>query len=107
MIKEEPSISKLYPFPPLKTQRKLDLLFENHWPLKKHYQFCNPNVLLGVEIEVENIYLPRNYAFNNSLGKDNPFYEPDKPFHSTEAAFVAALEDWDSQEWYRQIQAGQ
>lgn len=55
MIKEEPSISKLYPFPPLKTQKKLDLLFENHWPLKKHYQFCNPNVLLGVEIEVENI----------------------------------------------------
>ncbi len=55
MIKEEPSISKLYPFPPLKTQKKLDLLFENHWPLKKPYQFRNPKALLVVEIEVGNI----------------------------------------------------
>lgn len=97
---------------------KLNLLkthAENFRKLLEQYEEVNTDAMLLLkwltplfhEIEVENIYLPRNYAFNNSLGKDNPFYEPDKPFHSTEAAFVAALEDWDSQKWYRQIQAGQ
>lgn len=58
------------------------------------------------EIEAGKIYPPRYYEFNNSLGKDNPFYEPDKPFHSAETAFVSALEDWESQEWYKQLMAG-
>lgn len=56
------------------------------------------------EIERGNVCPPMDYEFGDSLGKDNPFYEPDKPFHSCEAAFVAALEDWESQDWYKNLQ---
>ena len=55
------------------------------------------------EIEAGNIHPPKYYEFRNALGKDDPFYEPDKPFHGVEAEFVAALEDWESQEWYRAL----
>lgn len=59
------------------------------------------------EIEIGKIYPPRPYKFHNSLGKDSSFYEPDKPFHSAEAAFVAALEDWESQEWYARLKGNE
>lgn len=55
------------------------------------------------EIEAGNIQPPQCYDFRNALGKDNSFYEPDKPFHSAEADFVAALEDWESQDWYKKL----
>jgi hypothetical protein len=55
------------------------------------------------DIEAGKIHPPKNYEFGNALGKDNPFYEPDKPFHAAEAEFVAALEDWESQDWYKQV----
>ena len=53
------------------------------------------------EIEDGKITPPKYYEFGNALGKDNPFYEPDKPFHNAESNFIAALEDWESQNWYR------
>lgn len=55
------------------------------------------------EIEAGKIMLPTHYEFTNSLGKDNPFYELDKPFHHVESDFVAALEDWESQDWYKAL----
>lgn len=55
------------------------------------------------EIESGSIQPPKYYDFRNALGKDGPFYEPDKPFFGVEAEFVAALEDWESQDWYKQL----
>ena len=43
------------------------------------------------------------YECGNALGKEASFYESDKPFHAAEAAFVSALEDWESQPWYQQM----
>lgn len=55
------------------------------------------------DIEAGKICPPQIYEFGNALGKDNSFYETDKPFHKVEADFVSALEDWESQEWYQQL----
>lgn len=53
------------------------------------------------DIELGKVVPPTPYGFLNALGKDNPFYEPDKPFSAAEADFVSALEDWESQPWYQ------
>ena len=97
---------------------KVSLLKEraaNFRKLLEQYEAKNTDAMLLLkwltplfqEIDVGNIHPPRRYEFNSSLGKDNPFYEPDKPFHSAEAAFVAALEDWESQEWYTRLQGNE
>ena len=53
------------------------------------------------DIELGKVVPPTPYTFLNALGKDNPFYEPDKPFSKAEADFISALEDWESQSWYQ------
>lgn len=55
------------------------------------------------EIEAGKVAPPKYYEFGNALGKEASFYESDKPFHAAEAAFVSALEDWESQPWYQQM----
>jgi hypothetical protein len=55
------------------------------------------------EIDAGKINPPKHYEFGNALGRDNSFYEPDKPFHHAEAEFVAVLEDWESQDWYKDL----
>jgi hypothetical protein len=55
------------------------------------------------DIDAGKIIPPVCYGFSNALGKDSSFYEPDKPFHHVESEFVAAHEDWESQDWYKTL----
>lgn len=57
------------------------------------------------EIEAGKIIPPKYYEFGNALGKEAAFYGPGKPFHTVEAEFVSALEDWESQIWYQQFES--
>lgn len=79
--------------------------------LLKQYEATDANAMLLLkwltplfqEIEAGNIEPPKYYEFGNALGKDDPFYAPDKPFHVAEAGFVSALEDWESQSWFKKL----
>ncbi len=46
---------------------------------------------------------PHKYEFSMALGKEPMFYERHRDVRSVEADFVCALEDWESQDWYRQL----
>lgn len=73
MTNNIPTLSKLVPFKPLKTFKIETDSYEGSVKLKDPYSFLNPNTLLGIEIEVENIenefYLKKywNCKEDNSL----------------------------------------
>ncbi len=46
---------------------------------------------------------PTYYKFRLALGKDNDFFEDKIDLRFAEAEFIAALEDWESQDWYKQL----
>ena len=55
MIENIPTLAKLVSFNPLKTFKTETNLYESKVELINPYSFHNPNTLLGIEIEVENI----------------------------------------------------
>ena len=62
---------------------------------------------LFTEIEKGKIIPPQRYEFRMALGKEPDFYERHKDVHSAESDFMCALEDWESQEWYRNLKGGE
>ena len=56
-------------------------------------------------IERGEIVPPRKYEFHMALGKEPEFYERHKDVHSVESDFMCALEDWESQSWYKQLKS--
>lgn len=50
---------------------------------------------------------PHSYEFRMALGKEPDFYERHQDVRSVEADFICALEDWESQEWCRQLKGGE
>lgn len=62
---------------------------------------------LFTAIEKGEITPPHRYEFHMALGKEPDFYERHKDVHSVESDFMCALEDWESQEWYKQLKGGE
>jgi len=58
---------------------------------------------LFTEIEEGKIIPPKMYEHHMALGKEPAFYERHKDVYSAESDFIAALEDWESQEWYKKL----
>lgn len=91
---------------------KIELLKKkarNFRELLKQHEKSNSNAMLLLkwltplfeDIELGKVVPPTPYLFLNALGKDNSFYEMDKPFSKAEADLISALEDWESQSWYQ------
>lgn len=55
------------------------------------------------KIEQGEIIPPYYYEFGSALGKESEFSNLSKPFLHAEAEFMAALEDWESQDWFKKL----
>jgi len=55
------------------------------------------------DIEQGIVTPPQRFEHRNALGKEAPFYEPNSMFLEPYSDFVAALEDWPSQSWYKAL----
>lgn len=78
--------------------------------LKKHAeQDSDAERLLGwltplfISIENGQVIPPYTYEYSMALGKEADFYERHKDIFSTESDFICALEDWESQDWYKSL----
>lgn len=94
-----------------KLQEKADVF---HALLKKYaHEDTDAESLLGwltplfTGIEKGKVIPPQRYEYRMALGKEPAFYERHSEVHSAEADFVSALEDWESQDWYKQLKASE
>jgi hypothetical protein len=60
---------------------------------------------LFIDVKRGNIIPPQRYEFRMALGKEPPFYDRHRDVFSAEADFMSALEDWESQDWYKRLEA--
>lgn len=58
---------------------------------------------LFTSVELGQINPPFHYNFRMALGKESEFFEIKTDVRHAEAEFMAALEDWESQDWYKQL----
>jgi hypothetical protein len=60
---------------------------------------------LFMQIEKGQVVPPQKYEHRMALGKEPEFYKRHKDVYSAESDFIAALEDWESQDWYQKLKA--